>query len=241
MSIESSRAQTLPECALDQSGSGYVSRFTGLARRAHAPRVPTGPARRTSVRQPGRVRLPRHARAGHSLAGSCGFSRDQSAILREVSGDSWRLLHPRTGSEASDRVSGAELVQRTIPVRPHAEPSSGERRRHLDSASGRDRWPAAPSGNDGSKPLWVPPPDSPEQFFKEHSYGFGRTRDGHLISYEVRHPLWSTYRNPLIRLDWDFAAVYGDKWSILRDQSPVSLVLAVGSEVAVYPKGVFSR
>lgn len=83
-----------------------------------------------------------------------------------------------------------------------------------------------------------PAPDSIEHFFKEHAWGFGRTRGGRLLRYEVAHPEWDVYREPVIeQLDWDFGAIYGERWAFLSTALPYSLVLAAGSEIAVYPKG----
>jgi uncharacterized protein len=85
---------------------------------------------------------------------------------------------------------------------------------------------------------FTPDPSSVEHFFKEHSWGYGSTRDGRLISYEVNHPTWAVYRNPRVeRLEWDFGAVYGDRWKFLIDARPHSVVFAVGSSVSVYPRG----
>ena len=40
----------------------------------------------------------------------------------------------------------------------------------------------------GQKPPVHPSEDSIEHFFKEHQWGFGRTRGGRLVRYEVAHP-----------------------------------------------------
>src|SRR5262249_25707249 len=45
----------------------------------------------------------------------------------------------------------------------------------------------------GRTPLVRPDADSREHFFKEHQWGFGRTRGGKLLVYEVRHPVWEVY------------------------------------------------
>lgn len=90
----------------------------------------------------------------------------------------------------------------------------------------------------GSTDTFRPAETSREHFFKEHSWGYGTSRDRRLITYEVRHPIWGVYRDPRIELlEWDFAAVYGTKWGFLGNSDPSSLVFAVGSEVAVFPKG----
>jgi len=83
----------------------------------------------------------------------------------------------------------------------------------------------------------MPEPDGVEQFFKEHQWGFGRTRRGATLRYEVRHPVWDLYPITDHRIDLDWAALYGPEWAVLQDARPDSTVLAVGSPVAVYPKG----
>lgn len=89
----------------------------------------------------------------------------------------------------------------------------------------------------GGKPAQRPPADSIEHFFKEHSWGFGVTRSGRGLRYEVCHPVWDIYPIRDYRLDLDFAAVYGPEWGFLTTATPHSAVLAVGSAVQVYPKG----
>jgi uncharacterized protein len=83
----------------------------------------------------------------------------------------------------------------------------------------------------------VPAETSREHFFKEHSWGYGRSRRGELVRYEVRHPVWSTYPIERYELDWDFGAVYGPRWSHLTAATPCSTVLARGSSVRVSPRG----
>jgi hypothetical protein len=89
----------------------------------------------------------------------------------------------------------------------------------------------------GAKPAVHPPADSTEHFFKEHSWGFGTSRRGKLIRYEVNHPEWGAYpvREFVANVDW--AALYGPEWGAMQEAEPASVVLAVGSEVSVYPKG----
>jgi len=80
-----------------------------------------------------------------------------------------------------------------------------------------------------------PPETSTAHFFKEHSWGYGVSRQGTLLRYEVRHPVWNTY--PVIGYDlrWDFGKLYGDEWADLSSQEPVSVILAEGSAIAVSP------
>lgn len=75
--------------------------------------------------------------------------------------------------------------------------------------------------------------DSVETWFKEHRWGFNRTRGGSLIRYEVIHPAWRCFAVKRWSLQWDFERAYGAKWGFLNHEQPVSVVLAEGSNVEV--------
>ena len=89
----------------------------------------------------------------------------------------------------------------------------------------------------GAKPARRPSADSREHWFKEHSWGFGASRRGKLICYEVNHPAWDVYDMRDFAADLDWAALYGPEWGEMQGQSPASVVFAVGSEVTVHAKG----
>jgi hypothetical protein len=89
----------------------------------------------------------------------------------------------------------------------------------------------------GEKPPYCPDERSTEHFFKEHHWGYGISRRGIPIRYEVQHPIWEVYPVKHFAIDLDWSLVYGPEWRFLQDQTPCSTVLAVGSGVAVYPKG----
>jgi uncharacterized protein YqjF (DUF2071 family) len=89
----------------------------------------------------------------------------------------------------------------------------------------------------GKKPAFRPGPDSDEHFLKEHKWGFGVTRGGAALRYEVNHPEWDVYPVAGYELGFDFAAVYGPEWGFLNTATPCSAVLAAGSAVSVSPKG----
>jgi len=89
----------------------------------------------------------------------------------------------------------------------------------------------------GSRPAFRPAEASNEHFFKEHQWGFGRDRRSRPILYEVRHPQWDVYPVRSWSLDLDWAQVYGPRWDVLAREKPVSVLLAVGSAVSVYPRG----
>jgi len=87
----------------------------------------------------------------------------------------------------------------------------------------------------------LPEPGSAEHFFKEQQWGFGRTRSGRTVVYEVCHPHWDVYpvKSHDLRLDW--AALYGDQWGEMQNREPDSVFLARGSRVEVFPKGLLPR
>lgn len=88
----------------------------------------------------------------------------------------------------------------------------------------------------GTRPTEMPPADSTAHFFKEHQWGFGTTRGGQTVRYEVTHPVWHTYPVASFDLDLDWAHVYGPAWAFLQDAAPHSVVLAAGSAIKVFPK-----
>lgn len=89
----------------------------------------------------------------------------------------------------------------------------------------------------GAKPAVRPGPESAEHFFKEHSWGYGVSRRGRLIRYEVNHPEWDVYPVREFAADVDWGVLYGPEWAVMNVTEPASVVLAVGSAVSVYPKG----
>jgi len=86
-----------------------------------------------------------------------------------------------------------------------------------------------------NKPATRPNEMSLEHFFKEHEWGFGKNRRGQLLRYSVRHPIWDVYPIQSYELKWDWGSVYGPEWAFLHDRAPISVTLAAGSQVSVYP------
>lgn len=89
----------------------------------------------------------------------------------------------------------------------------------------------------GRKPAFLPGPQSDEHFFKEHHWGFGRTRRGKALRYEVAHPPWEVFAVESFHIEMDWGSVYGPEWQFLSKAMPMSTVFADGSAIAVYPKG----
>lgn len=115
----------------------------------------------------------------------------------------------------------------------HGAPGAEVRMHHEFRIGGSTHTIGAVAGESSS----VPPPDSPEHWFKEHQWGFGRDRRGGALAYEVRHPIWRVRELRSWSVGVDFSRVYGEKWGFLADAEPLSVVWAVGSEIEVYPHG----
>jgi uncharacterized protein YqjF (DUF2071 family) len=88
----------------------------------------------------------------------------------------------------------------------------------------------------GEKQLTAAPVGSAEHWFKEHEWGFGVSHAGKTQRYRVKHPEWPVHRVTGFEMEFKFAQVFGPKWGFLRKVEPVNVLLAAGSEVAVYPK-----
>ena len=120
-----------------------------------------------------------------------------------------------------------------VPMRSHIESTGNELRvEHHFTFGGKAHSIRAVGGMAAT----CPASDTLEHFFKEHRWGFGRSRRGRGLSYEVAHPTWHCHPVHSFELHIDFAAAYGPQWSILNGREPESVILAAGSEVAVFPK-----
>jgi uncharacterized protein YqjF (DUF2071 family) len=104
---------------------------------------------------------------------------------------------------------------------------------HRLSYGGRDHLIRAV----GAKPPQRPGVDSLEHFFKEHQWGYGRSRREQTLRYEVRHPQWAIYPVREFALDIDWGTLYGMEWSEMNGTKPESVIIAVGSPVLVFPRG----
>ena len=87
----------------------------------------------------------------------------------------------------------------------------------------------------GKQPPLMAPPGSLEHHFKELRWSFGEDRRGDPSYYEIQHPQWFCYPVEDCVLDWDWCTVVGKEWEPLQGRSPRSAVLAVGSEVCLFP------
>lgn len=81
---------------------------------------------------------------------------------------------------------------------------------------------------------YTPPPGSTEHFFKEHSWGFGKTKKGETLVYKVDHPIWEIFPVTDVKHNFDLGAIYGKEWEFLNDSEPYNVTFAKGSPVKVY-------
>jgi uncharacterized protein YqjF (DUF2071 family) len=85
-----------------------------------------------------------------------------------------------------------------------------------------------------SAEIETPASHTAAHFFKEHDLGFGVDSDDNTLSYEVSHPVWETRTLLDVKLNFDFARVYGEEWGFLNDLDPHFPLFAVGSAIKVY-------
>ena len=75
-----------------------------------------------------------------------------------------------------------------------------------------------------------------ESFIAEHYWGYAKINNKHTNEYEVKHPKWSQYKVKEQSIDVDFEKTYGREFTFLKELSPSSIFLAVGSEISVENK-----
>lgn len=82
--------------------------------------------------------------------------------------------------------------------------------------------------------LGIPAERSHGEFIIEHYWGYTKRGEDRTDEYKVEHPKWELFgaENPHIAVDFD--ATYGKEFSFLSDSKPYSVLLAAGSEIAVY-------
>ncbi|HEY8563293.1 MAG TPA: DUF2071 domain-containing protein [Pyrinomonadaceae bacterium] len=82
--------------------------------------------------------------------------------------------------------------------------------------------------------LGVPAENSHGEFIIEHYWGYTKRGDARCDEYKVEHPKWELFSVVNEVINVDFGTTYGEKFAFLRDQKPYSILLAKGSEIAVY-------
>ena len=82
--------------------------------------------------------------------------------------------------------------------------------------------------------LGVPTAGSHGEFIIEHYWGYTKRGGTRIDEYKVEHPKWELFSVKNEVIDVDFGKTYGDEFAFLKDEKPFSILLAKGSEVAVY-------
>lgn len=120
---------------------------------------------------------------------------------------------------------------RAVPLRSEVTRTAGRlRARRSWRSGGREHVVDVEAAPDGQ----VPPASDVEHHFKEHEWGFGRTRDGRLLRYRVTHPVWAVHEVTGVDVSVGFGTTYGDDWSFLDSAAPASVIFAAGSPVSVF-------
>ncbi len=88
--------------------------------------------------------------------------------------------------------------------------------------------------------LGVPADDSHGEFIIEHYWGYTRRGANRTDEYKVEHPKWNLLDINYAEIDVDFDFTYGGKFGFLTETEPKTILLAKGSDIAVY-KGAILR
>ena len=151
-------------------------------------------------------------------------------VRREVDGEVRRgvvFLHELTPRRIVEWVARAVYNEpyQTLPMRSAV--SETETRYELQQAGQWQGMAARATGD------WREP-EPMEEFFIEHYWGYNRQPDGGAMEYEVTHPKWRTRSTELSRCNLDVENIYGSEWVEVLRAAPDAVVLADGSEVAVF-------
>lgn len=79
---------------------------------------------------------------------------------------------------------------------------------------------------------------SKEEFITQHFWGYSSTKNQRTVEYEVAHPKWESYPVNNYVVDCDFKGLYGSSFSYLSEINPESVMLAEGSEIAIFNKRI---
>jgi len=82
--------------------------------------------------------------------------------------------------------------------------------------------------------LGVPAENSHGEFIIEHYWGYTKRGAVRTDEYKVEHPKWELFSVKNVELNVDFGKTYGERFAFLSNEKPYSILLAKGSEIAVY-------
>jgi uncharacterized protein YqjF (DUF2071 family) len=76
-------------------------------------------------------------------------------------------------------------------------------------------------------------PESIEEFIFEHYYGYTKISPENSQEYRVNHPRWKVNKVLDFSINCDYEAMYGNDFTFLNNQTPHSVIFAIGSDVTV--------
>ncbi len=80
----------------------------------------------------------------------------------------------------------------------------------------------------------VPAEGSHGEFIIEHYWGYTKRGERRTDEYKVEHPKWELFAADRPKIDVDFGVTYGEEFGFLSTADPHSVLLAKGSDIAVY-------
>lgn len=82
--------------------------------------------------------------------------------------------------------------------------------------------------------LGVPNDGSHAEFIIEHYWGYTKRGEERTDEYKVEHPKWELFAAQDQHIDVDFGTTYGKEFDFLSETKPYSVLVAAGSDIAVY-------
>jgi uncharacterized protein YqjF (DUF2071 family) len=82
--------------------------------------------------------------------------------------------------------------------------------------------------------LGIPDEGTHGSFIIEHYWGYTRRAENRTDEYRVAHPKWELFSVTDCDLNINFGITYGPDFAFMNSEKPYSIVLAKGSEIAVY-------
>jgi uncharacterized protein YqjF (DUF2071 family) len=126
-------------------------------------------------------------------------------------------------------------VARTLYGEPYERWTMSNQR---DEHSVRYSWQKGDAKNaisvERGENLGVPAENSHGEFIIEHYWGYTKRGENRTDEYKVEHPKWELFNADNAKIDVDFGKTYGEDIEFLNREKPYSILLAKGSEIAVY-------
>jgi len=157
--------------------------------------------------------------------------------VRKKSADTWRRgvvfireLVPKIAIAVTARVFYGEPYL-ALPMRSEVEDKDGIVRAKYEWRRG-NKWEHLAMNAHGEAQSCAL--GSHEQFITEHYWGYTKRGEDRTDEYKVEHPKWDLFSITNEVIDVDFGKTYGGEFAFLGDTKPYSVLLAKGSEIAVY-------